>query len=122
MYKEASKIKLRITSLKGQLSVEQLWDLTLTELDEIAIGLEKAYKESGKKSFLVAKSVKDKIQKLRFDIVVDVLTTKVEDAQSSVKSQEKKAHNEHILGLIAAKKDEELKEMSVKDLEKQLIE
>jgi len=120
MYKEASKTKLRVSSKLGLLSVEQLWELGLPELDEIAIRLEKEYKDSGKKSFVVAKSKKDKVTKLRFDIVVDVINTKVEDAQGSLDSQEKKAHNDHILELIANKKDEELKDMSIEELEKKL--
>jgi len=118
MYKEASKLKLRILTTVGLLTIEQLWDLSTTELDTLAVALEEEYKKSGKKSFLIAKSKKDKILKLKFDIVVNILTTKVDDAEESLSSLEKKAHNDHILGLIADKKNDELRDMSVDELEK----
>lgn len=119
-FKQASKEKLRFNTSKGVLSTEQLWDLSLTDLDTLAVSLENEYKDSGKKSFLVAKSVKDKTAKLRFDVVVDVLTTKVEEAQALTEAQEVKAHNEKIITLIAEKQDESLKGKSIKQLEAML--
>jgi len=120
MYKEASKQKLRFATNKGSLSVEQLWDLSVTELDALAVALEAEHKESGKKSFLVSKSVKDKTAKLRFDIVLDVLQTKVDEAEAATTKQENKAHNEKILAIIADKQDESLKGKSVKQLTEML--
>ena len=120
MYKQASKEKLRIQTNKGLLSVEQLWDLSLTELDTLAVNLEAAYKESGKKSFLVTKSVKDKTTKLLFDIVLDILTTKVEESELAREAKDNKEHNQKILNLIVEKKEGDLKEKSVKELEKML--
>lgn len=119
-YKLATKQKLRFTTTRGVLSTEQLWDLSLTELDALAVSLEEDYKESGKKSFLVKKSEKDKTTKLRFDVVLDVLNTKAEESQAAAEAAENKAHNNKILELIADKKDESLKNKSVKELEKLL--
>lgn len=119
-YKLATQKKLRFQTNKGLLSTEQLWDLSLTDLDALAVSLEEEYKQSGKKSFLVVKSVKDKTAKLRFDIVLDVLTSKVEEHQALTEAKEVKEHNEKILTLIADKKDESLKGKSVKELEKML--
>lgn len=116
MYKEATKLKLRFTTERGILSLEQLWDLSLSTLDDLAVLLEKAYKESGKKSFLVKKSKKDKELKLKFDIVLDILTTKVEESEASKNSLEIKEYNEKILALIAEKQEESLKDKSISDL------
>lgn len=120
MYKEASKLRLRFATTKGELSVEQLWDLPLDDLDTLAVSFEKAYKESKGKSFLVKKTVKDKILKLQFDIILDVLNTKVEAAEERAVANEKKAHNQKILGLIKRKKESELENLSIEDLEAQL--
>ncbi len=117
IFKTASKEKLRFQTNRGLLTVEQLWDLSLTELDSLAVSLEVAHKESGKKSFLVKASTKDKTAKLRFDIVLDVLTTKAEEAQSASEALEVKAHNKKILELISEKQDESLKGKSIKELE-----
>lgn len=120
MYKEASKQKLRFQTNKGTLSTEQLWDLSLTELDDLAVNLEKDYKESGKKSFLIKKSSKDKTSKLRFDVVMDILTEKVEESELQKTAKSVKEHNEKILSLIADKQDENLKSLSLDELKKQL--
>ena len=117
MYKEASKQRLRFATTKGELTAEQLWDLSLTDLDSLAVSLEEEHALSGKKSFLIAKSVKDKVAKLRFNIVLDVLTTKVEEAEALKTAKENKEHNSKIIALIQDKNDESLKKKSVKQLE-----
>lgn len=119
-FKEASKQKLRFNTKRGLLSTEQLWELPLDELDDLAVSLEAAHNQSGKKSFLVKTSEKDKTAKLRFDIVLDVLNTKVDEHQKATEAAEVKAHNQKILTLIAEKQDESLKGKSVEELEKML--
>ena len=120
MYKEASKQKLRFQTMRGLLSTEQLWDLTVTDLDHIAVALKEEYDNSGKKSFLTVRSVKDKTAKLKFDVVLDVLTTKVEEAAAAKEAKETKEHNQKIIQLISEKQDEALKGKSIKQLESML--
>lgn len=119
-FKLASQQKVRFQTNRGSLSTEQLWDLSLTELDALAVSLEAQHKESGKKSFLTKSSAKDKTAKLRFDVVLEVLTTKVEEAQVLSEAQEIKEHNSKIISLIAEKQDESLKGKSIKQLEAML--
>lgn len=120
MYKEASKQKLRIQTSKGLLTVEQLWDLPVAELDKTAVALQEEYKESGKKSFLIVKSTKDKVLKLKFDIVLDILNTKIDEAAVLTSARETKEHNQKILKMIAEKQDQDLAGKSVKELEAML--
>lgn len=120
MYKQASKLKLRFQTTKGLLTVEQLWDLSLTELDSLAVSLEETYKNSKGKSFLDKKTTRDKTIKLQFDIALDILITKVEENEAENKKAENKEHNEKILSLIKEKQDGELKDKSIKELEKML--
>ena len=120
MYKEATKQKLRFSTPRGLLTTEQLWDLSLTDLDTLAVSLETEHKESGKKSFLVTKSVKDKVAKLRFDVVLDVLTTKVDEANAAKEAKDDKEHNNKILSLIAEKQDDALKGKSIAQLKAEL--
>ena len=121
MYKQASKKKLRFPTTKGILTVEQLWSLTLEDLDTLTVSLEQAHEqEKGAKTFLKKKTEENVLAKLRFDICLDILQTKMEEEETAAKSKETKEHNQKILALIARKKDKELEEMSVEDLEKQL--
>jgi len=117
MYKEAAKQKLRIATSRGSLSVEQLWDLPLAELDTLAVSLEEAHKNSKGKSFLEKRTTKDKGLKLQFDIVLDVLQSKVEDADALREARDAKEFNQKIDELIAKKKDGELEGKSIKELE-----
>ena len=121
MYKKASRLKLRFLTEKGPLSVEQLWDLPMTVLDRTAIALEKEYKDSGKKSFLAVKSKKDKEIKLKFDIVIDILNSKIDESKIASEAAGVKEHNQKILAKIAEAKDKELDDLSVEELEKKLI-
>lgn len=120
MYKEASKQQLRVKTTRGLLNIEQLWSLSLTELDALAVTLEEEYKNSKGKSFLDMKSKKDKNIKLQFDIVLDILNTKVEDKEANQKATETKAQNQKILGIIKKKQDSALEEKSIAELEKMI--
>jgi len=119
-FKLATQQKLRFQTNKGVLTTEQLWDLSLTDLDGLAVQLQTEYEESGKKSFLVKRSVKDKTSKLKFDVVLDVLQTKSEEAEEAKTKAENKAFNQKIEAIIEEKQEEGLKSKSVKELEKLL--
>lgn len=119
-FKLASQQKLRYQTTKGLLSTEQLWDLSLDELDALAVSLETEHKLSGKKSFLIKTSVKDKTAKLRFDVVLDILNTKVEEMNAATQTAEIKEHNKKIIQLISEKQDQSLKGKSIKELEAML--
>lgn len=115
-FKEASKLGLRFQTNKGLLSVEQLWSLSVTELDNLAVSLEAQVESSTKKSFIVKKTEKDKTAKLRFDIVLEILEDKVDERDAASKKKEDKAHNDKILALIAKKQEGELEGKSVEEL------
>jgi hypothetical protein len=120
MYKEATKQKLRFQTSRGSLSVEQLWDLPLSELDALAVSLQENYNNSKGKSFLETRTTKDKGLKLQFDVVLDVLQSKVEDSELARTASETKEHNQKILTLIKEKQDGALAGKSIKELEKML--
>lgn len=115
-FKKASKLKLRFTTSKGLLSIEQLWDLSINDLDTLAISLKDQYDTSSSKSFVVTRSSKNKTLKLKFDIVLDILNSKVEEQNKIIIARENKAHNDKIYAAIAELEDNELKSMSKKEL------
>lgn len=120
IFKEASRLGLQFSTSRGLLNVTQLWDLSLTDLDALAVSLEEKAEKSGKKSFLVEKSQKDKLAKLQFDIVHEILTDKFSEKKALAEKKEIKEHNDKINALIAKKKDESLEGLSVAELEAQL--
>ena len=119
-YKLAAQAKFRYNTTKGELTTEQLFGLSINDLDELAVSLDIAHKESGKKSFVNKTSPKDKTTKEKFEIVLDVLNTKVEEQEMLTQMAEDKKYNEKILAAIEGAEDEELKGKSKAQLMKML--
>lgn len=127
IYKKAAKKKLRFSTNRGSLPVEQLFDLPKEEIRQLVIkAREDARKSSGEVndselSFLdspaKAKATDDE---LRFEILKDIYLTKKSAEEKAQKKAEAKANNKKILELIARKQDEALEKKSVKELEKLL--
>lgn len=120
MYKQASQLKLRFATKVGQLTSEQLWDLTLQQLSiEIKSAKKQIVKsDDNELSFLEEGAKIDYVSQLKFDILKDVYLTKQQDANKAFKELEIKRHNNKIDALIAEKKDDNLRNMSIDDLEK----
>jgi len=120
VFKQATREKVRFQTSKGSLSVEQLWDLSLSDLDTLAVSLQEAYDKSKGKSFLDKRTTKDKGLKLQFDVVLEVLQDKVADSEKAKEEAEIKIHNQKIFDAMAKAEDNELAGKSKKELEKML--
>lgn len=122
MFKEASRLKLRFNTTKGLLSVDQLWDLSQTDLVNCIKGVKKLLKKTDddELSFLDDLSTVDVLEQLRFDILKDVYLTKKKEAADARDAKQTKEHNNKILELIANKKDTELAGKSIAELEAML--
>lgn len=116
IYKASIKNKVRYNSSKGLITTEQLWDLNLTDLDDLAVTLSSEYEDSDKKTFIKKKNTKNELVKLKLDVVVDVIDTKMAEAEDAKQTVEKKANNEKIMALIKEKEEDSLKDLSVDEL------
>ena len=93
-FKLASQQKLRFATNKGVLSVEQLWDLTQTDLSNLCKSIKKTLKQNDNDddlSFLIDTSVVDVENQLRFDIAKDVYLTKKkenEEGRNAIEAKE----------------------------------
>lgn len=122
MYKKASKLKLRFSTSKGNLSTEDLWDLSLEQLDAIAVKLDEQIEKSPRKSFIKTVSKGNEILELKFAIIKDVIDTKMAEQAARENQQAKSAQRQKLLELIAEKEDSELKGKSAEELRKMLDE
>lgn len=119
MFDKATRLKLRFESNKGLLSVEQVWDLSLNALNEMAKGLSRQVKaaETDEEDFIGTKSNVDSELQLRFDVVKHIIGVKLKERDDSRDAAERKANNQVILELIQRKKQQELESKSVEELE-----
>lgn len=126
MYKKASRIKLRVASKFGNLAVEQLWDLKLADLATIIKNLAEQKKKfnntSEELSFLdgVTVNKEEELINLQFEIVKDVYLTKQAESQDAINAREKKKEIQRLEEILAKKKDAELENLSVEELEKRI--
>lgn len=120
MYKQASQLGLRFGTNVGPLSVEQLWDLSQTQLSNSIKAVKKVLKKNDddELSFLESTKEVDVENQLRFDILKDVYLTKKKESEEYQNAIDIKAHNQKIDTLIAEKQEGNLREMSIEDLEK----
>lgn len=126
MYKEATRLKLRFPSNRGELTVEQLWDLSLNSLKNIVKSMYNAKKKFTKMddelSFLegVEDSEEQKLAELRYDIVKDIYTTKANENKEALSTAEKKAKKQQLLEIMQRKREQKFENMSEEELQKEI--
>lgn len=121
MFEKAIRMKVRFPSPQGNLSLEDLWDLSLPKLNTMAKGLNKERKVEEEEDFLEVKSAADAKVALKFNIVLHIIKVKLDEEKARENKKEVKAKNEFIMEVIEEKEKDALKSMSVEDLKKQLI-
>ena len=121
IFEYAVRNKVRFP-FKGMISVEDLWDLSLTNLDSIYKTLNKQVKQSEEESLLTTKTSVDTELEVQIAIVKHIVSVKLEEQDAREKAAAKKAQKQKIMAIIATKEDEELQNSSVDDLRKMLDE
>ena len=121
IFEYAVRNKVRFP-FKGMISVEDLWDLSLTNLDSIYKTLNKEVKQSEEESLLTTKTSVDTELEIQIAIVKHIVSVKLEEQEVREKAAAKKAQKQKIMSIIATKEDEALQNTSVEDLKKMLEE
>lgn len=121
MFEYATRNKVRFP-FKGLISVEDLWDLSLTNLDSIYKTLNKQVKQSEEESLLNTKTTVDKELDVQIATVKHIVAVKLAEQEAREKASAKKAQKQKIMAIIASKQDEVLQNSSVEDLQKMLDE
>jgi beta-glucosidase-like glycosyl hydrolase len=118
-FKEATRMKLRVNTSVGELSVEQLWDLSLTKLAATIKNVKKQLQKDNddELSFLDEDKKVDRVLQLTFDVLKEVYQTKQTEQVEARTALERKANNEKIMALIAKKQESELEGKSVEELQ-----
>lgn len=115
IFEKASRKKLRFSVGKGSASVEDLWDLDLTTLDDTAIAVDKKIEQSRGKSFIsTSRASSDDI--LRLDLLKHVIQTKMKEAADADERKAKKARVARIDEIIARKQEDALGQKSLEEL------
>lgn len=127
IFELASRKSLRYSTTKGQLSVDNLWQLPLVggslNLDNIAVELHKEIEQTTTTSFVnrVSNPELDD-NKLRMEIVLHVIKSKQDEQDAKVAKKAIESEKAKLQSLIDSKKDEALSSLSIEELEKRISE
>lgn len=120
IFTNASRKKYRF-NYKGVITTEDLWDLSLKDLDGIYKTLRKQEKvENEEESLLTTKTAADTELSEKIAIVKFIVQTKQEEAAAAMDAKAKADRRQEILAVIDKKKKAALDEMSIEDLAKML--
>lgn len=119
MFETAVRTKMRFP-FKGQISVEDLWDLNVRDLDNVFKTLNANVKRTQEESLLATKSEEDKTLMTQIEIVKYIVSVKLAEAEAVQNAKELSERKQKLMELIAAKQDEELHGKSVEELKAML--
>jgi hypothetical protein len=122
LFINATRNKLRIASSRGTLQVEDLWDLSLEKLNEIAINLDETLQKQGRKSFIGGRAKEADEVQLQFDIVKYVIDTKLEERALSKVKADRAGQVAFLKGLQEKKQIQALENMSAEEIAAKLAE
>ena len=130
IYKQAAQQKLRFKSKRGVLTVEDLFLLPLSQgeinLRELTIAVNKNLAESNTDvpDFLTDEQQEQTEDQQRYqlqlDILKDVIETRKEEIQAAIDAHKRDQERAAIRERIAKKKQQNLKDLSIDELEAKL--
>ena len=115
IFEVAIRSKMRFP-FRGLVSVEDLWDLTVEDLDTIFKTLNSQIKQVKEESLLSNRTKEDKILDTKIEIVKYIVSVKLAELELKLKEKENKAKKQKILSILSVKQDEEIQNKSVDEL------
>jgi len=127
LFQTATKSKYRYKSDRGSITTEDLWSLQIPELKSIALSINKELK-AGKDDDDIfndaaspIKAAADAVLTNKIEIIKLIVSSKQEDVDKRAKAADKRTKQQHLLTLLAQKRDEQLGAKSIEELEKELL-
>lgn len=114
MFERATKLKVRF-EYKGQIAVEDLWDLSLDALDKIYRSLLSSLKGS-EEGLMNTRKAEDKIVDLKIEIVKYVFAEKKKEMEEVKLASDKRAKKKYLLEVLERKQNAQLESLSPEEL------
>jgi hypothetical protein len=121
IFENATKNKFRFP-FRGMISVEDLWDLSVENLDSIFKTLNSQLKQVKEESLLEIRTKQDEEIDIKIEIVKYIVKVKLEEEDLRRKAREQKEKKQKIMEILSAKQDESLQNKSIDELEAMLNE
>ena len=119
LFEIATRRKYRFATNKGSLSVEDLWDLSSTQLDATYRAMTKELREQGGES-LMQKDNDNTVLADKIEIIKHIFLVKQEEIAARKAAEENRNKRQRIMEILDQKRDASLQNMSEEDLQKML--
>lgn len=127
IFEYATRMKLRFTSARGELTTEQLWELPLRsrdgfDLDNIAKAVNKILKSEAEESFVRTDRRTEAQEKaeVALQVIKHIIAVKLAEEDSAKKRAANKVEKELLLKILAEKQAGELSALSAEEIKRRL--
>ena len=126
IFEQATRRAIRFESAKGDLSVEQLWDLPLQsrnqfDLDTVAKTVNRQLNAVTEESFVsVRENPAKETLSLKLEIVKHIISVKLQEAEEARNRANKASEKEKLLRLLDEKQNEALRALTPEELQERL--
>ena len=115
IFEKAAREKTRF-NFRGSISVEDLWDLSLTNLDNLYGSITTELERLPKVSLISNDNSQRKELEFKQELIKYVFEAKKAEAEVAEKAKENSAKKQVILDILAKKQNESYENMSVENL------
>lgn len=119
MFEVAVRNKFRFP-FKGAISVEDLWDLSVQQLDSIFKTLKSQEQKAQEESLLDTRTPEDEALKAKIGIIRYIVAVKLDEAKQADRAKENRDQKQKILGILAEKQDADLRNKTPEELQAML--
>ena len=115
IFEKAVRIKLRVESNRGLLTVEDLWDLKVEELDTLYRDFKREARNAEEESLINPVNVDERLT-LKIEVLKHIVTVKLEEREAASKRAETNRKKAELLELIKSKENSAMAEKSLDEL------
>ena len=119
LFELATRKKLRFP-FKGQITVEDLWDLRPENLDSIYKTLNAENKKEQSEESLMTKKKQESDLDIQIEIIRYIFNVKLQEANERMQKKERADQRKRLMAIYAQKENEEIARMSKEDIKKMI--
>jgi len=121
MFILATRNKFRFP-FRGLISVEDLWDLSVENLDTIFKTLNSQIKQVKEENLLNTKSEEDEVLDLQIEIVKYIVHVKLDEKRAKLDARAAKEKKQKLMTILESKREEDLLSKSAEEIQAMLDE
>ena len=119
MFELATREKYRFP-FKGMINVEDLWDLSIEDLDVVFKNLNRELKQYDEESLITSSDVRNATLLNKIAIVKHIAEFKMEEAEFRRTERERANQRQKIMSILADKQNDSLNSKSIEELKAML--